>query len=40
MTAKRRKMETLANKFNKNVYFTQNPINYDDRYEGCKYFFH
>lgn len=35
----RKKMEKLASKLNDKVmYFTENPVKYDDRYYGCKYF--
>lgn len=35
----RKKMENLVKKLdNKVMYFTENPLNYNERYEGCKYF--
>ena len=35
----RKKMERLASKLNESVmYFTENPINFDGQWDGCKYF--
>lgn len=35
----RKKMEKLAEKLNKQViYFTENPVNLDDKFENCRYF--
>ena len=33
----RRKMNNLAEQL-KTMYLTENPINYNDRWHGCKYF--
>lgn len=35
----RKKMEKLASKLDESVmYFTENPINFDGQWDGCKYF--